>query len=199
MIPYYENNAQEFIDRTISIDMVDLYKTFLEAMPAIDGTAHILDAACGSGRDTSYFLSQGYKITAFDSSPALVRHAADLTGHTILEMSFMDMIWVEEFDGIWCSASLLHCRKHAIEDIMVKFIKALKPDGVWYMSFKEGDGEVFELVSNRVFNNYTVESLTELLARFQAIEIINIWPEISIDQRRDEITWVNALVRKRSA
>jgi len=195
MIPYYENRAQEFVDRTISIDMIALYKPFLVVLPVTVSTAHLLDAACGSGRDTRYFLSQGFKVTAFDSSPALVELAEDITGQPVLEMTFMDMAWNEEFDGIWSSACLLHCLRSEIEPVMDRFIRALKPNGIWYLSFKEGGGESIDPETNRVFNSYTVESLGELISRFPAIVPINIWSQSSSDT--DETNWVNALVRKR--
>ncbi|XVN43772.1 MAG: hypothetical protein RCG16_05570 [Rickettsia hoogstraalii] len=51
-IQYYNNNAQEFYNRTINADLSDNYKEFISYLP---NKAHILDAGCGVGRDTKYF------------------------------------------------------------------------------------------------------------------------------------------------
>jgi 2-polyprenyl-3-methyl-5-hydroxy-6-metoxy-1,4-benzoquinol methylase len=54
---YYDDHALEFIRDTASTDMTGLYEPFLERLPA---GGRILDAGCGSGKDTSAFLAKGY-------------------------------------------------------------------------------------------------------------------------------------------
>ena len=66
---FYNINAKDFYERTVSLDIKNLYEPFLER---IEKGAHILDAGCGSGRDTKYFLDQGYKVSAFDASSEMV-------------------------------------------------------------------------------------------------------------------------------
>ena len=39
--------------------------------------AHILDFGCGSGRDTKYFLEQGFQVTAIDGSAELCKFQFD--------------------------------------------------------------------------------------------------------------------------
>ncbi len=52
-VRYYEENAADFIKNTVDIDMSVLYSYFLENIPA---KGYILDAGCGSGRDSKFFL-----------------------------------------------------------------------------------------------------------------------------------------------
>ena len=54
---YYDKNAQEFVDGTVDTDMTIHYNEFL---PLIPENGSILDAGCGSGRDTLKFKSLGY-------------------------------------------------------------------------------------------------------------------------------------------
>jgi len=67
-IEYYNNNAEKYYKNTVEVDMSPLYKEFLKH---IKENGHILDAGCGSGRDSLYFLKQGYEVTAIDGSKKL--------------------------------------------------------------------------------------------------------------------------------
>jgi 2-polyprenyl-3-methyl-5-hydroxy-6-metoxy-1,4-benzoquinol methylase len=61
---YYDDHADQFVRGTLAVDMAELYKPFLEHVPA---GGRILDAGCGSGRDTRAFLAQGYEVVAMDA------------------------------------------------------------------------------------------------------------------------------------
>jgi len=60
--------------------MSALYARFLESVPL---AGLLLDAGCGSGRDSKAFLAMGYRVCAFDASPALVEMAAALMGQPL--------------------------------------------------------------------------------------------------------------------
>ena len=74
---WYEHGASEYEKRTLYVDMSGLYEPFLEQLPV---GAHILDAGCGSGRDSLYFSKHGYRVTAFDQSEAMVAVATRTIG-----------------------------------------------------------------------------------------------------------------------
>ena len=71
-IDYYNLNAENFIENTQNVDMHLPQDKFLHLLN--EGAA-ILDFGCGSGRDTKYFLDQGYQVTATDGSAELCRLA----------------------------------------------------------------------------------------------------------------------------
>jgi ubiquinone/menaquinone biosynthesis C-methylase UbiE len=51
-IEFYDTHAKEYCESTVHLDLHGLYERFLgELGPG----AHILDAGCGSGRDTKAF------------------------------------------------------------------------------------------------------------------------------------------------
>jgi len=171
--------------------MTELYRPFLALVP--EG-GQILDAGCGSGRDARAFLLRGYRVTAFDASPALVRMASEYLGQPVLQSTFEEMAWRDEFDGIWASATLLHCPGHALASIVDRFIASLRPGGVWYMSFKKGDSERVD-EDGRFFCDYTLESLQQLIDRFPAIETVELFEEPSIASGGPH-DWVVAIVRR---
>ena len=63
---YYQTNSESFIENTVNVDVNDLYRPFLENIPS---TGKILDAGCGSGRDTKFFLEKGFSVVAFTILP----------------------------------------------------------------------------------------------------------------------------------
>ena len=68
----------------------------------------ILDAGCGSGRDSLAFMNMGYDVDAFDASIEMVKLARTLTGIKVSLNLFENFICKHKYDGIWCCASLLH-------------------------------------------------------------------------------------------
>ena len=104
-VEFYEREADAFISQTLGVDMTELYDRFLPQLPK---KGLILDAGCGSGRDAKNFLDKGYRVVAFDASSKMAQHASSLTDMDVACMTFAEVNWTEQFDGIWCSASLLH-------------------------------------------------------------------------------------------
>ena len=77
---------------------------------------HILDAGCGSGRDSKAFQELGYAVSAFDASEEICRFATEYLGQEVQCRRFEDVIEENCYDGIWASASLLHVSKKDIDE-----------------------------------------------------------------------------------
>ena len=135
---YYEQHAAAFFEATVAVDMRKLHERFLSLVP--DG-GHILDAGCGSGRDAKIFAVRGYRVTAFDASPALAKLAGAHIGQPVQVRTFHEMEEIACYDGIWACASLLHLPANAIPKAIGRLWAALKPGGCFYFSFKHGRGE----------------------------------------------------------
>jgi SAM-dependent methyltransferase len=120
-LAFYAKNAQKFCRSTAHRNLNKLYAPFLnELSPG----ACILDAGCGSGRDTKAFLAKGYQVEAIDISPQLAQMTTEFTRHNCRVMSFQEMNFKDEFDGIWACASLLHSPHNEIGVILDRFAKA---------------------------------------------------------------------------
>ena len=104
-----------FFADTVDVDMTPLYRCFLPLLPE---QAHVLDAGCGSGRDALAFAKLGYRVTAFDASPALVALAESHLRRPVQCLHFQDIAWRETFDGIWACASLLHVPAAELPDVI---------------------------------------------------------------------------------
>lgn len=148
-ISYYDKNAEEFVAGTVNVDMSSLYTKFLSEVPK---GGHILDAGCGSGRDSLHFIKCGYTVTAFDGSLEMVKRSSALIGKEVLHLTFEDLNFTEEFDGVWACASALHVPRILQASTISKLIQATKLNGIIYLSYKYGNGE--EVRKGRHFTNY---------------------------------------------
>ena len=189
-IDYYNKHAEEFTASTFEVDMESLYQPFLAELP--EG-ARILDVGCGSGRDTLAFKKKGYQLDAIDYSEELVKKATRLTGIPIKLKSFYEVDDYEAYDGIWACASLLHCERSRLAEVLEKMVQALKPNGVIYISFKYGDSDRDK--DGRKFTDLDENQADALLEQFDNVQQIKQW--VTLDQRPDrQEKWLNLLWKK---
>ncbi|MDO6355149.1 methyltransferase domain-containing protein [Caloramator sp. CAR-1] len=191
-INYYNENAIDFYNNTKDANMAELYEKFLTFLPK---GAKILDLGCGSGRDTKFFLENGYECVAADASIEMVKLSSELTGKKTLHLRFDEIDFDEEFDGVWACASLLHARRSEMDDIFKRIYKALRKDGIFYSSFKYGDKEEFR--NGRFFNFYDEKSFNELLKRNGYFELLEMFITTDVREGRQDEKWLNVLVRKK--
>ncbi|MGD8206300.1 class I SAM-dependent methyltransferase [Pantoea sp. FN0305] len=189
-INYYQQHAQRFFDETVRVDMSALHDRFLAYLSP---GARILDAGCGSGRDASAFLARGYAVEAFDASFEMAQRAAALTGLPVSVMRFEDFSAPARYDGIWCCASLLHVAEADLLAVFARLANALKPNGVWYLSFKLGRGEREK--DGRRFTDMDEARLRELMRALPELKVKALWQTADKRVGRDE-AWVNGLVMK---
>lgn len=97
--------------------------------------AHLLEAGCGAGEDLSFFLAQGFKVTAFDASLSQARAASRLCGQPVRVCRFEQMQSVLPYDGIWASASLPCLGEHELVPTLSHLASLLKPGAPLYCSF----------------------------------------------------------------
>ncbi len=189
-IQFYQDNADDFFEGTVNVDMSNIYQHFTKDLSKY---ALILDAGCGSGRDTKAFLEMGYSVEAFDASSELVSRASEYTGIEVQHGVFDDVDKIEEYDAIWCCASLLHVPEIELPETLNKLANALKPSGVWYVSFKHGDSQREK--DGRSFTDINEQRLTELVSSLINIDISRTW--ITEDNRPDRNEkWLNAILMK---
>jgi predicted TPR repeat methyltransferase len=150
---------------------------------------HILDAGCGSGRDARAFTEAGFQVTAFDASAEMVTRATAYTGLDVTQMTFDDMAWVDEFDGIWACATLLHVPRDKLSSTFARFARALRRGGVWYLSVKHGTDD--RVVGARTFTDMTEREMRDRLEGV-GLSVIDLWVTDDVRPRRAD-RWVNTV------
>ena len=190
---HYEEHAQTVIEKTIKLDISHIYVPFLTRLPP---KSHILDAGCGSGRDSLFFIQQGHTVIAIDISAQMVEHAATLIQQPVLRLALQQLTFTDQFDGIWASQSLLHVPRSEIDDVMSRLSRALKIGGLLYASFMVGDRETTR--GGLFFNDYTEERLELTLQKQPELSLIECWQAGDPPPAQRNVQWLHALVEKRS-
>jgi SAM-dependent methyltransferase len=101
----------------------------------------ILELGCGAGNHAAVMLAEGFAVRATDGSPEMAEIAARRLGHPVETLRFDELDACETYDGVWASACLLHVPRDELAGILGRIRRALKPSGVFYASYKIGEGE----------------------------------------------------------
>jgi hypothetical protein len=84
-----------------------------------------------------------------------------------------------------------------MDDILNRFIKTLKPSGIFYISLKEGEGERIA-DDGRFYCNYTRSSFEELLQRFPVLQQIDFWKTEDLLNGKERQPWLGFLLKRAS-
>ena len=190
-LDYYNENADAFVADTQGADMHDRHELFLQYVA--EG-GHILDLGCGSGRDSKAFIERGYQVTAVDGSEELCRIAAEHIGQPVYHMLFQDIAWQDMFDGVWASASLLHCTIEELPAILQKVADSLKQGGTLFVSFKYGAFTGW--VNGRFYTNLSEASFAQVLAQVPSLQLVHMAVNGDVRPGRAHEMWLNAIVKK---
>ncbi len=188
---FYKNNVEHYVSETFDIKLTDNIELFLAYLPK---NSKILDIGCGSGRDTLCFKQQGFSVVATDSVSEMAKSASKNISQQVLVRSFFNLDFNDEFDGVWASASLLHCPKSEITSALQNVANALKINGIAYISLKQGIGEGVDK-NGRYFSYYSEHEVTELIDELDNFTINKLWLDKSTLRGIHQV-WINVLLTK---
>lgn len=191
---WYDANAERFTASSLAMDVSPQLRAFAASLPR---GGHVCDAGCGAGRDAAWLLDQGFEVTGFDISAAMIASARALThGRArFLHAGFANApLEAQSFDGIWALASLLHLPKSEVQPALARLLGALKPGGLLVFSLKEGAGEAIDALG-RPMAFYSVDEVRDL-----ARHVAEPGAEIDIvtetaPSSTGEVTWITARIR----
>jgi len=190
MNSYYDTHAEQYAKLTFDVDMSALHERFLKHLKP---NSRILDAGCGSGRDSLAFKKMGHRVVAFDASPEMVAIASKNLSQSVLHCTFQEISFREEFDAVWACASLLHVPKRELSEALGKLTSALVSGGILYASFKHGNGERFA-DDGRFFTDLTEEDLKEFVSQCGYLKFLDMWITNDCRQERRDEVWLNAIL-----
>ena len=155
----------------------------------------ILDAGCGSGRDSAYLTEDGYDVTGIDLSEEMIKIAKTKSYAKFKIMDFRNISFKKEsFDGVWCMSSMSDIPQNEAKTTLEQFYKVLKKNGILYISTREGSG--FKKIKKekysveRQYYYYKEEELKNLLLE-NNFEII-----LSEVNNSKGVNWVEIFAKK---
>ena len=191
-LEYYNKNADNFAKTTINVDFYETQNRFSTLLPE---HGYILDFGCGSGRDTKYFLDQGFYVDATDGSEEMCHIASNYTGIQVRRLLFEELDENKKYDGIWACASILHLPKKQLREVLKNMYAALKSEGWIYTSFKYGE---FEGERNgRYFTDFTTDTFKNFIHYMHGLKIEEYWITGDVRPGRGEEKWLNLLLQKK--
>jgi SAM-dependent methyltransferase len=149
-IRVYRENAAAYVKRP-QRSLARLH-AFLAALPP---GARILELGCGSGRHSAEMIAAGFYVRPTDGSPEMAAEAARRLGRPVETLRFDQLDEYEHYDAVWASACLLHVPKAELQGVLARIWRALKPDGLFYASFKEGNADGRDTIGR--YYNYPSE------------------------------------------
>lgn len=197
-ISSYNKTAKEYNKNVKSFSILPELNVFLSKIKKKD---KILDLGCGPGHHSDFFVENGFDVVGIDLSSEMIAIARNEVPQANFEI--MDLLNIEfdpnSFDGVWASASLLHVQKSQIKKVLVSIKKILKPNGVFYLSLKSGDGEA-------VINDDRYGGVTKFYSFYNQDEVISLLNEVDfgdiefnlVDKRQNYDTnpWIHVFCKK---
>ena len=191
-IEYYNKNAETYFEQTVESNLQVVYDEFLSRIPA---KSYILDFGCGSGRDSKFFIENGYKVKAIDGSIEMCKLASKYINQDVECMKFEELDEENIYDGIWACSSIVHVEKEKLPNILNKMIKALNQNGVIFVSFKKGTG--YEIKEGKYYNFLVKEEFEKILENLNTnVKIIDYRENISNSKRPKASEWSNIILQK---
>jgi SAM-dependent methyltransferase len=192
---FYQEHAAEFAQRTLALDVADLWQKFAERIPA--GGA-VLDVGCGAGRDLKEFAELGFHVVGVDYASPLAAIAREYSGQDVRVGDIREIqLDAEQFDGVWALASLFHLTPSEASAVLVKLYTWLRPGGVILTTIVKGRS--FEIGRDgRYFQLYVGSEWEERLvaAGFRACRTIETTAANITSLTGSEIVWMTTIAER---
>lgn len=82
-LEYYNKNAKIYCEQTLVGNLKENDDSFLKQLKP---NSYILDFGCGSGRDSKYFIDNGYKVKSTDGAEEMCKLATQYIGQEVQGM-----------------------------------------------------------------------------------------------------------------
>ncbi len=200
-IEWYDKHAEEYAKKVNSLLPFNALNRFIKLLKKHD---LILDVGCGFGRDSKFFYENGLKVIGIDLSEGLLKIAKksypkiNFIKADIRNLPFKD----GSFDGVWCSAVLLHLEKlQDVKKALKEMYRVLKKDGVIFISVKKQLGKEKTsftkdslIDAKRFFRWFTPKEISDLVSQagFKIIEM----REVQSRSRPGEVVWIQVFAEK---
>lgn len=165
----YDSNAREFA-KHYENGSGGISEWFGVAFPK---RRRVLDVGAGSGRDLALLLAGGWDAFGVEPSPGLTEEALrrhpELQGRLAQDgLPGLSTVGDRSFDGILCSAILMHIPEEELLDSIFSLRRILKPGGRLLVSLPietDGTPTYGRDSTGRIFNGLSAGKIESLMSR----------------------------------
>tara|TARA_Y100000034_G_scaffold121692_1_gene166255 strand:+ start:175 stop:777 length:603 start_codon:yes stop_codon:yes gene_type:complete len=193
VVETFNKFAEQYTDFTFTNLLQYELNKFISLIPK---QGKILDVGCGAGRDVQYFMDESLDVLGIDAADKLIGKAKELVPNGKFEVMNMENINFQwEFDGIWALDAISYLPKDNILDVLTKFNKSLKDQGVLFISVREGEGE--DVLKHEKLGKEEIP-----IAFFKKEELEEMLKETGFDvsdsytEEGEHFTWINVFAKK---
>lgn len=184
---FYSRGAEEFAENQALENLPQEYIELLDEFIECVGNGKVLDAGCGPGRDTEYFIENGLDAVGIDLAEGMIENAKQ---NKKGEYHLMDIRNLEfkdnEFDSVWCNTVIQFFSPEEMPDIISELDRVLKPDSHLFINFKAGEGTFMR-------EKYGSEIKQHLVSEDKAKEMLERQGYEIIDQSKSEVNKLTIL------
>lgn len=198
-LAYYTQNASAISQRYESITN-GLSASFEKAFKP---RARVLDIGCGSGRDMALLLRIGRDAYGLEACPELI--AAAHSHHPELEeriehgaLPDCQIPFGGDFDGVLCSAVLMHIAPKNYEACAAFIWRVLKPQGTLLYSVPSARGDVEKSSSRDATGRLFVPDAAQRLRTLFMAQGFKLIQEFENEDSlgRDGVRWASVLMQR---
>lgn len=157
--------------------------------------ARVLELGCGGGQDAARMAQRGFTVDATDGTPAMVAKANECWSVGARVMAFHELAADAAYDAVWAHASLLHCPRGALHDVLARIDRALVPGGWFFASYKLGEAEGRDDLG-RFYNFPAADWLAAHYARIAGWRVAETRRYTAGGFDNVERDWINLVVQK---
>ena len=177
----YRQQAQRIASLPVANRCKFYLKAFMDKMPP-GGT--VLDLGCGAGWAAMALSRHGFDTYAMDGVPELAAIASSKLPRPASVLRFDEVDAPETFDGIFACDALHYVPREAVPFILGTLSMALKPGGVMFASFKQGQGD-YRDTEGRFYACYQVNELMEFANGSSGLLFASLKTDCSADLSGD--------------
>lgn len=127
----------------------------------------ILDIGSGPGALAYWLVNHGYQVSCIEPAEGLAKQAIE-KGLKVYVTTIQDFKTDHKYDNVVAISSLIHIPKADLPLQVQKISQLLKPQGLFFVSFIEGEGEGFEDPTKagklRFFSKWNEEELDKIFS-----------------------------------
>lgn len=147
-----------------------LFLKYAEKLPG----KKVLEVGAGGGAFAFWMMQKGFSITCLEPAEAQAEKIREKSPRLeVYVKTLQEFKTQEKFNGIVAISSLIHIPKNELCAQIKKMSAFLKPRGLLFVSFIEGEGEEYEDPTQtgklRYFAKYSLAALRELFLPYFSI------------------------------